>query len=105
MEYFSPRGLQSLTFPKMNTIDRKAIPCHPQSVKKSKFLSVVLTAPAALFFAAMALPLGLAHGQSKTLELDMSNPKLWTVDVVHLGSKQIDITYDAKDNAVVMLPT
>jgi hypothetical protein len=43
-------------------------------------------------------------GQNSTLELDLSNPSLWTVDVVHLGSKQIDISYDAKDNAAVMLP-
>jgi regulation of enolase protein 1 (concanavalin A-like superfamily) len=40
-----------------------------------------------------------------TMELDMSDPKLWTVDVVHLGSKQIDITYDLADNAVIMRPT
>ena len=42
---------------------------------------------------------------SNDIELDMSDIKLWTVDVVHLGSKQIDISYDPKDNAVVMLPT
>jgi hypothetical protein len=39
------------------------------------------------------------------IELDMSDPKLWTVDVVHLGSRQIDITYDPADEAVVMRPT
>jgi predicted esterase len=39
------------------------------------------------------------------IELDMSDPKLWTVDLVHLGSKQINISYDSKDNAVVMFPT
>ena len=43
-------------------------------------------------------------GQNSTIELNMSDPNLWTVDVVHLGSKQIDISYDAKDNAAVMLP-
>jgi hypothetical protein len=35
----------------------------------------------------------------------MSNPKDWTVDVVHLGSKQIEISYDTKEDAVVMQPT
>ena len=43
-------------------------------------------------------------GQNSTVELNMADPNLWTVDVVHLGSKQIDISYDAKDNAAVMLP-
>lgn len=42
--------------------------------------------------------------QNSTIELNMSDPNLWTVDVVHLGSKQIEISYDAKDNATVMLP-
>jgi len=44
-------------------------------------------------------------GQNSVLKLDMSDTKLWTVDVVHLGSRQIDITYDSKENAVVMLPS
>jgi len=39
------------------------------------------------------------------ITLDMSNPSDWTVDKVHLGSKQINISYDANDNAVVMQPT
>jgi len=43
-------------------------------------------------------------GQNNDISLDMSDSKLWTVDVVHLGSKLIDIKYDAKDNAVLMLP-
>jgi hypothetical protein len=43
-------------------------------------------------------------GQNSTIELNMSDPNLWTVDVVHLGSKQIDISYDATDRATVMLP-
>ena len=44
------------------------------------------------------------YGQNKVITLDMSDPYLWTVDVVHLGSKQINISYDAEDNAAVMLP-
>ncbi len=39
------------------------------------------------------------------IELDMSNPSDWTVDEVHLGSKQVEISYDANDNAVIMNPT
>jgi hypothetical protein len=45
-----------------------------------------------------------SYSQNKEITPDMSDPQLWTVDVVHLGSKQIEISYDAKDNAAVMLP-
>lgn len=50
------------------------------------------------------LPFSSVFAQNKDIQLDMSKPEIWTVDVVHLGSKRIDITYDAKDNAAVMLP-
>jgi len=56
------------------------------------------------FLALLVFPFDFAFGQNKDIVLDMSKPDLWTVDVVHLGSKQIDITYDVKDNASVMLP-
>ena len=55
-------------------------------------------------FIAITLPISLFYGQTKDIELDMSDPNLWTVDVVHLGSKQIEISYDAKDNAAIMQP-
>jgi predicted esterase len=45
------------------------------------------------------------NSQTNDIELDMSDTKLWTIDVVHLGSKQIDISFDPKDYAVVMRPT
>ncbi len=51
-----------------------------------------------------ALSFNFAFGQNSEIHMDMSNPNLWTVDVVHLGSKQIDISYFAKDNAAVFLP-
>lgn len=57
-----------------------------------------------LFLIVILLSTGFVNGQNKEIQPDMSNPNLWTVDVVHLGSKQIDITYDSKENAVVMLP-
>jgi hypothetical protein len=38
-----PHGLQNITFPKMNTIDRKTILRHPPSVIRSKCLSVVVS--------------------------------------------------------------
>jgi hypothetical protein len=53
----------------------------------------------------MAILSGQLYGQSNDIELDMSDPSLWIVDVVHLGSKQVEISYDSKDNAAVMLPT
>jgi len=43
--------------------------------------------------------------KSYDIELNMSNPNDWVVDVVHLGSKQVTITFDSIDNAVVMQPT
>lgn len=46
----------------------------------------------------------IAFSQTNDIKLNMSDPKLWTVDVVHLGSKQIDISYNTKEEAVVMLP-
>ena len=59
----------------------------------------------ALLIAALSVPLVLLYCQSYDVELDMSNPDAWTIDVVHLGSKQIEISYDAGDNAVVLQPT
>ncbi len=56
------------------------------------------------FLAVLVFPFGFAFGQNKDILLDMSKPNLWTVDVVHLGSKQIEISYDSKDNAAAMLP-
>ena len=59
----------------------------------------------AFISAALTLPMVLLYSQSYDVELDMSNPEDWTIDVVHLGSRQIEISYDAGDNAVVMQPT
>jgi hypothetical protein len=52
----------------------------------------------------IAFPINRVNAQSGEIELDMSDPALWTVDIVHLGSKQLDITCNSKENAVVMLP-
>jgi hypothetical protein len=57
-----------------------------------------------LFLSLNLIHIDMVNGQNKIIQLDMSDPNLWTVDVVHLGSKQIDISYDATDNAAVMLP-
>jgi len=50
-----------------------------------------------------------AHAQevmaARDLELDMSDADLWTIDTVHLGTRQVEITYDAGDKAAVMTPT
>ncbi len=35
----------------------------------------------------------------------MSDPARWVMDTVHLGTKQVKITYDAADQAAVMTPT
>ena len=39
------------------------------------------------------------------LYLDMSDTDIWTIDTVHLGTRQVKITYDAGDRAAVMTPT
>lgn len=59
----------------------------------------------ALILANFLFFLSFAQEQHYDIKLDMSNPKDWTVDVVHLGSKQINISYDSTDDAVVMVPT
>jgi hypothetical protein len=75
------------------------------AMKLTKKLAGKLSSSRAiLLMTILLLSFGLVHGQNKVIQLDMSNPKLWIVDVVHLGSKQIDISYDVKDNATVMLP-
>ncbi len=48
---------------------------------------------------------GCVQDKTSDIELNMSNPNDWVVDVVHLGSKQVTITFDSIDNAVVMQPT
>jgi len=53
---------------------------------------------------AQTIPNGIVNSQNKDIVLDMSDPKLWIVDVVHLGSRQIEITYNSSENAVVMQP-
>ncbi|MBP9932269.1 MAG: hypothetical protein KBF25_01150 [Chitinophagaceae bacterium] len=58
-----------------------------------------------IFITAVVSFFGCVQNQPVDIKLDMSNPKDWTVDVVHLGSKQIEISYDTKDDAVVMQPT
>ncbi|MBV5313729.1 MAG: hypothetical protein JZU47_10560 [Prolixibacteraceae bacterium] len=57
-----------------------------------------------LFLTLILLTFSSVFSQNKDIELDMSKPELWIVDVVHLGSKQIEISYDAKENAAEMLP-
>ena len=64
----------------------------------------LLSTRAALLTTIFLLTCGFVNSQNKEIQLDMSNPNLWTVDVVHLGSKQIDISFDSKDYAAVMLP-
>lgn len=56
-------------------------------------------------FAIALFWVGCMQDKSYDIELNMSNPNDWIIDVVHLGSKQINITYDSIDNAVVMQPT
>jgi hypothetical protein len=74
-------------------------------IKLTKKLSGKLsTSRAAVLITAFFLTYGIVNAQNKEIHLDMSKPDLWTVDVVHLGSKLIDISYDAKGNAAVMFP-
>lgn len=45
------------------------------------------------------------NAQLYDYKLGMNDPKLWTIDVNHLGSKLINITYNSEEDAVVMQPT
>jgi hypothetical protein len=65
---------------------------------------IKLVKACSLYIAILTLLQSCATEMKYDIELDMSNPSDWTVDVVHLGSKQIDIAYDSIDNAVVMHP-
>jgi 3-oxoacyl-[acyl-carrier protein] reductase len=51
-----------------------------------------------------AFPINPIYAQSGDIELNMSDPALWTVDIVHLGSKQVDISGNPKENAAVLRP-
>lgn len=44
------------------------------------------------------------NGSGYDIQLDMSDPGLWTVDTVHLGTRQLEIQFDAKDQATVITP-
>jgi hypothetical protein len=46
-----------------------------------------------------------ATAGADTLDLPMSDPARWVMDTVHLGTKQVKITYDGADQAAVMTPT
>ncbi len=46
-----------------------------------------------------------ATAAADIVELSMSDPARWVMDTVHLGTKQVKITYDAADQAAVMTPT
>ncbi len=46
-----------------------------------------------------------ATARADIVELSMSDPARWVMDTVHLGTKQVKITYDAADQAAVMTPT
>jgi len=58
-----------------------------------------------IIIAIAAFFVGCVQDKTSDIELNMSNPTDWVVDVVHLGSKQVTITFDSIDNAVVMQPT
>jgi hypothetical protein len=60
-----------------------------------------------VFVAVLFAPLASARDVTAAydFELDMSDAGLWTIDTVHLGTRQVEITYDADDRAAVITPT
>jgi endoglucanase len=42
---------------------------------------------------------------ARDLNLDISNPSNWIIDTMHLGTKQVNISYDAADQSAVITPT
>lgn len=47
----------------------------------------------------------MPHQPAFDFGLDMSRPSLWTVDTVHLGTKQLQLGYDPKNEAATVTPT
>ena len=70
--------------------------------KKTK--TRTLSSRIVFFFMILVLPCSSLFSQSKIIELNMSDPKLWTVDQAHLGSNLIKIGYNAKESAAVLQP-
>jgi endoglucanase len=60
-----------------------------------------------VFLLAEALPNQVATGavDSKDLNVDISDPTSWIIDTMHLGTKQVEIGYDAADQSAVITPT
>jgi len=58
-----------------------------------------------MILGSLLLSLGFVYGQEFDIELDLTDSTLWTIDEVHLGTRQIKIGYDSEDSAVVMHPT
>lgn len=47
----------------------------------------------------------MPHHPAFDIGLEMSRPSLWTVDTVHLGTKQLKLGYDSKNEAATVTPT
>lgn len=54
---------------------------------------------------AAAAPAGPVQPIADILELPLSGPSRWVIDTTHLGTRQVDITYDASEKVAVVRPT
>lgn len=43
--------------------------------------------------------------EARDVVLDISDPSSWVIDTMHLGTKQIELAYDAADKSAVITPT
>ena len=60
-----------------------------------------------VFLLAEAMPnvVTTSAADSGDLNLDLSNLTAWIIDTMHLGTKQVEIAYDAADQSAVITPT
>jgi len=48
---------------------------------------------------------GNADYSEPDITLSMSDPESWIIDTVHLGTKQLEVSYDGSDQAAIIRPT
>ncbi len=68
------------------------------------FLGALLNIASAAESAAAA-PAGPVQPASDILELPLSEPSRWVIDTTHLGTHQVEISYDAGEKVAVVRPT
>ena len=77
----------------------------PKAMQSSLIALTLLTLSVAVVRADSITHRSAVTAAADMVELSMSDPARWVMDTVHLGTKQVKITYDDADQAAVMTPT